>query len=89
MPALPVHGEGGGLGLSSLWKGPPTLVIPFDRWLREVIEDRDMTQQQLADEVGVSHQAVSLWLAGVSRPGYDTLVRLVKVLGELPPELKP
>lgn len=40
-----------------------------------------MTQQGLADALGVTQQAVSAWLRGVTRPNYETRMKITGLLG--------
>jgi transcriptional regulator with XRE-family HTH domain len=40
-----------------------------------------LTQTQLAEEVGVSSRTVQFWESGLVRPSFETLQRLVQVLG--------
>lgn len=45
-------------------------------------EELGLTQAQLADELGVSHQHVSGIESGASAPSLDLLVRVARRLGE-------
>lgn len=40
-----------------------------------------MTQQGLAEHLGVTQQAVSSWLRGVTRPNYETRMKIEELLG--------
>lgn len=48
--------------------------------IREARERRGMTQETLAEQVGVSRQAVSKWEMGVSEPSLENLSMLSSVL---------
>lgn len=50
----------------------------LDRMLRPV---RPMTQQRLAKELGVTQQAVSSWLRGISKPDEDRRDRIAELTG--------
>jgi transcriptional regulator with XRE-family HTH domain len=52
--------------------------------LRAALEERGMTQQMLADLVGVSLRAVQKWVAGGSTPSATTLFRVADVLEKDP-----
>ena len=52
--------------------------IALDRMLRPV---RPLTQKQLADELGVTQQAVSLWLRGRSKPDAHRRARIAELTG--------
>ncbi len=56
------------------------------RTLQEELVSRDITQQQLADELGVSRTTVHDWLAG-ARPTDETYRRLVDHFGERLPTI--
>ena len=43
--------------------------------------ERDMTQQQLASVIGVSHQAVSKWENGAALPDLEALLKLSRLFG--------
>lgn len=42
-------------------------------------EQRDVSQEQFGDEVGVTQGTVSLWFAGKKRPSLDKLVSIASV----------
>lgn len=42
---------------------------------------RDLTQADLANEVGVTQGMVSLWLSGRKRPSLDNLLSLSRITG--------
>lgn len=47
----------------------------------------DLTQADLADEVGLGTETVASWERGLRSPGPEALYRCVKVLGIPPAEL--
>ena len=49
--------------------------------LRQLRMEKGMTQNQAAEELGVTRQAVSSYEAGRTRPDIDTLMRLAEVYG--------
>lgn len=50
--------------------------------LRKLLSPRPkMTQSKLAEELGVTQQAVSAWLKGISRPNADRIARIEELLG--------
>ncbi len=59
--------------------------------LGETIKDlrvsRNMTQEYVAESLGVSRQAVSKWENGTSEPGTANLVAIAKLFGVEPEEL--
>lgn len=52
----------------------------FGTRLREAINDAGLTQMQLAEQIGVRPNLVSLWVQGKSLPSTPNLARLVPVL---------
>ena len=46
-----------------------------------------LTQEQLAEKLNVTRQAVSKWESGLSSPDYDTLGKLCEVLETTPNQL--
>lgn len=57
--------------------------------LRRILTRDGVTIEDLADEIGVSRQAVSAWLKGVTRPSPRSLVRAAEVLGVSAGDLTP
>jgi RNA polymerase primary sigma factor len=53
----------------------------FTRRLRLAIARKGLTQQQLAEELGVSQAAVSQWTTGRKEPGRENLSRIARALG--------
>ncbi|MDO4315891.1 MAG: helix-turn-helix transcriptional regulator, partial [Oscillospiraceae bacterium] len=49
--------------------------------IREARERQGMTQETLAEEIGVSRQAVSKWEMGISEPSLENLQALSQILG--------
>lgn len=49
--------------------------------LQEIREAAHLTQVQLAKNINVSQQTISLWEAGEAKPRADKLPELAKILG--------
>lgn len=45
----------------------------FSQRLRELRKERQLTQEELADSLSLTKQAVSQWERGIREPGFDTL----------------
>lgn len=50
-------------------------------------KERKITQQAIADALGVSKGAVSLWYSGTNRPRLETIQRIAQMLGSTVTEL--
>lgn len=59
----------------------------FGARLKELREEKGMTQLEVAYKAGVSISAVSYLEMGHKSPNIRTLVRIAKALGELPAQL--
>lgn len=55
--------------------------------IRELRLAAGLTQKQLADKMGISKPAVSLWESGAQRPSVDKLPKLAGILGSSIDEL--
>lgn len=53
----------------------------FRMRLQELLEEKHMTQKQLAEEIYVSRAAVSAYVNGVRVPSVPTLINIAHVLG--------
>jgi len=49
-------------------------------FLREILEERGIKQKFIADKLGVSVSAVSLWVKGTSQPSIVNLKKLSEIL---------
>ena len=55
--------------------------------LRELRTERNMTQEFVAESLGLSRQAVSKWENGTSEPSTTNLIAIAKLYGIEPEEL--
>jgi transcriptional regulator with XRE-family HTH domain len=53
----------------------------FKDWLRDEMRLREVTQEKLAEEIGVSQTTVSQWLSGRNGPKPKSLARIAKYFG--------
>jgi transcriptional regulator with XRE-family HTH domain len=58
-----------------------TLRVLFGRRLRQLRRQKDLTQEQLAEAVGVSVEFISNMERGVNAPSFETLEKLAEALG--------
>ena len=49
--------------------------------LRELREAAGLTQEQLAEQIGVKREAVARWEAGKREPGWSNVLALAEALG--------
>lgn len=49
--------------------------------LKELLQEADMTQRELADRTGITEAAVSRYVNGTREPRGEALVRIASVLG--------
>ncbi len=50
----------------------------FNEILRNLIEDRDLTQKQVAKDLGVAPSTLGGYVQGTSEPDYETLISIAK-----------
>lgn len=54
--------------------------VEFSKKLREIRKEKGLTQEYIANKVGVSFQSVSKWENGISMPDLEIITRLAKIL---------
>lgn len=62
-------------------------ILPFADVLRQLMNEKNLSQQKLADVLGVNQTTVSQWLLGRKKPGYDSIALLYEKFGITPNEL--
>ena len=61
--------------------------MPFQEILRQLLEEKNLSQQKLADILGVNQTTVSQWLKGNKKPGYDSILLIYEKFGIPPNDL--
>ena len=61
--------------------------LPYADVLRQLMNKKNLSQQKLADVLGVNQTTVSQWLLGLKKPGYDSIALLYEKFGITPNEL--
>ena len=61
--------------------------LPYIETLRQLMSDNNLSQQKLADALGVNQTTVGQWLLGRKKPGYDSIMLLYNKFGITPNEL--
>ncbi len=59
----------------------------FSEKLQSLRKDKNITQEQIAEVLGISRQSVSKWETGASYPDTQNLIRLAEILGVTVDEL--
>lgn len=62
-------------------------ILPFADVLRQLMNEKNLSQQKLADVLGVNQTTVSQWLLGRKKPGYESIALLYEKFGITPNEL--
>jgi transcriptional regulator with XRE-family HTH domain len=55
--------------------------------ITQVMQERNLSQQALANIIGVNQTTVSQWLLGRKKPSYDNILSLYEKLGITPNSL--
>lgn len=57
---------------------------PYIDVIRQIMLDNKLSQQNIADMLGVNQTTVSQWLLGNKKPGYDNIAKFYTVFGVEP-----
>ena len=52
--------------------------------IKQLMAENNLTQQKLADILGVNQTTVSQWLLGKKKPGYDSIMQIYNKFGMTP-----
>lgn len=52
--------------------------------IKQIMEENDLSQQKMADALGVNQTTVSQWLLGKKKPNYDSIKALYEKFGVEP-----
>ena len=55
--------------------------MPYIEIIREIMQQYNLSQQKLADLLGINQTTVSQWLLGKKKPGYDSILLLYDKFG--------
>lgn len=50
--------------------------MPYIEVIKQLMEESGLSQQKLADLLGVNQTTVGQWLLGKKKPGYDSILLL-------------
>ncbi len=50
--------------------------MPYIEIIKQLMVENNLSQQRLADILGVNQTTVSQWLLGKKKPGYDSILLL-------------
>lgn len=50
--------------------------MPYIEIIKQLMQEQNLSQQKLADALGVNQTTVSQWLLGKKKPGYDSIMLL-------------
>ena len=55
--------------------------MPYRDVIKQLMTDNGLSQQALADILGVNQTTVSQWLLGRKKPGYDSIMLIYQKFG--------
>ncbi len=61
--------------------------MAYQEVIKNLMAEKGLTQQALADELGINQTTVGQWLLGKKKPGYDSILLLYEKFQIEPNEL--
>ncbi len=61
--------------------------MTYSEIIKQIMEDNHLTQQKLADALGVNQTTVSQWILGNKKPSFDNVLTIYDKFGVEPNEL--
>ena len=58
--------------------------MPYREIIKQIMAEHGLSQQKLADILGVNQTTVGQWLLGKKKPGYDSILLLYEKFGVEP-----
>lgn len=52
---------------------------PIAKFLKSILAERDWTQEEMADQLGISTGSVNQWIKGRTMPGDENLIKIAKL----------
>ena len=53
----------------------------YQEIIRQVMQEKNLSQQAFAQKIGVNQTTVSQWLLGKKKPGYDSILMMYQQFG--------
>ena len=50
--------------------------MPYIEIIKQIMVENELSQQKLADILGINQTTISQWLLGKKKPGYDSIMLL-------------
>lgn len=60
------------------------IVMYYVDVIKQIMQEKNLSQQALADILGINQTTVSQWLLGRKKPSYDNIQSLYEKLGVMP-----
>ena len=53
----------------------------YQKIIKEIMQEKNLSQQAFAEVLGINQTTVSQWLLGKKKPGYDSILLLYEKFG--------